>query len=143
MPLIVPSGLSLAHAMQSSSPTFLSGFTRLSVAHGIGELLGVIRASQRIFEPLIAEHGGRILKFEGDSLMAIFPDPGQALTSIDALYLAADSYNAGRATHEKIRLCASVVHGDVLVAGEHDIFGLEVNWASLLGRIPLNRVRFS
>ena len=24
-------------------------------------------------EPLIAEHGGRILKFEGDSLMAIFP----------------------------------------------------------------------
>ena len=53
--------------------TDLSGFTRLSVAHGIESFLGVIRASQRIFEPLIAEHGGRILKFEGDSLMAIFP----------------------------------------------------------------------
>ena len=113
--------------------TDLSGFTRLSVEHGIESFLGVIRASQRIFEPLIAEHGGRILKFEGDSLMAIFPDPGQALTSIDALYLAADSYNAGRAAHEEIRLCVGVGYGDVLVAGEHDIFGLEVNWASLLG----------
>ena len=113
--------------------TDLSGFTRLSVAHGIESFLGVIRASQRIFEPLIAEHGGRILKFEGDSLMAIFEDAGRALTSIDALYLAADAYNVERAMQEEIRLCVGVGYGDVLVAGEHDIFGLEVNWASLLG----------
>ena len=113
--------------------TDLSGFTRQSVAQGIESFLGVIRASQRIFEPLIAEQGGRILKFEGDSLMAVFDDPVQALTSIDALYLAADSYNAGRAAHEEIRLCVGVGYGDVLVAGNHDIFGLEVNWASLLG----------
>ena len=65
--------------------------------------------------------------------MAVFDDPVQALTSIDALYLAADSYNAGRAAHEEIRLCVGVGYGDVLVAGNHDIFGLEVNWASLLG----------
>lgn len=113
--------------------TDLSGFTRLSVKSGIESFLGVIRSSHRLFEPLIHEAQGKILKYEGDSLLVVFDSVESALETIDAMYLAADGFNASRDIEERVLLCVGLGFGDVLLVDEHELFGLEVNLASRLG----------
>ncbi len=113
--------------------TDLAGFTRLSHRLGIEAFLTVIRASHVLFEPVIAEWSGSILKYEGDSLLIIFNDVPSALAAIDAMFCSADDYNATRATDHQVQLCVGVGYGRVLVIDDHDLFGVEVNLASRLG----------
>ena len=65
--------------------------------------------------------------------MVVFNSVESALKTIDAMYLAADGFNALRDVEERILLCVGLGFGDVLLVDEHELFGLEVNLASRLG----------
>jgi class 3 adenylate cyclase len=51
--------------------TDLVGFSRVVEAFGIVHFLQLIQESEALFQPLIAAHGGRCLKHEGDSLLVV------------------------------------------------------------------------
>ena len=113
--------------------TDLSGFSRNVAKFGIIHFLQTIYESIRIFVPLIEEHGGILLKAEADSLLVIFRNPDLALSCSIAMQHATQQYNKDTSPEEKVLLCVGLGYGDMLLVGDEDVFGAEVNAASKLG----------
>lgn len=113
--------------------TDLVGFSRLVEAFGILHFLQLIQESETLFLPLITQHQGRCLKREGDSLLAVFDQPQDALDCARAMVAATETANPGRAAEERIEVCIGLGYGTVLRVGEHEVWGAEVNAASKLG----------
>ena len=113
--------------------TDLSGFSRQVEAFGILHFLQIIRESRELFDPILYEHLGVLLKQEGDSLLAVFRAPERALDCAIAMQKATFQVNPRRAPEEQIHLCIGLGFGDVLRIGTHDVWGREVNAASKLG----------
>ncbi len=113
--------------------TDLVGFSRLVEAFGILHFLQLIQESEALFLPLIAAHHGLCLKREGDSLLAVFDQPRDALACAAAMVRATDAANPGRAPEECIGVCIGLGYGTVLRLGDNEVWGAEVNAASKLG----------
>ncbi|CAG0948359.1 hypothetical protein PLCT2_00018 [Planctomycetaceae bacterium] len=113
--------------------TDLSGFSRGVEKFGITHFLQIIYESLRIFSGQIEEHGGVLLKVEGDSMMVLFREAKSALACAIAMQRAAREYNRDRPPEEQILLCVGLGHGRMLRIGEMDVYGAEVNGASKLG----------
>lgn len=112
--------------------TDLVGFSRLVETFGILHFLQLIQESEALFLPMIAQHGGSCLKREGDSLLAVFDDPAQALASARAMVAATVALNPPRLPEERIEVCIGLGFGTVLRV-EGDVWGSQVNAASKLG----------
>lgn len=114
--------------------TDLVGFSRVVEAFGIVHFLQLIQESETLFLPLIAAHGGQALKHEGDSLLALFDDPAQALACARAMVQATRAANRpARAPEDRIEVCIGLGFGTVLCIDDSDVWGAEVNAASKLG----------
>ena len=113
--------------------TDLAGFSRHVAEFGIIHFLQTIYESERLFVPIIEQHGGILLKVEGDSMMVIFRRAESALQCAVTMQQAAAGYNRGREESEQVLLCAGLGFGKVLRIGDADVFGAEVNVASKLG----------
>jgi adenylate cyclase len=113
--------------------TDLSGFSRQVAEYGIIHFLQTIFESERILVPLIEQHGGILLKTEGDSMLITFRNVERALQCAIDMQKATVSYNHEREESEKVLLCAGLGYGRVLRIGDSDVFGAEVNAASKLG----------
>lgn len=113
--------------------TDLSGFSRRVAEFGIIHFLQTIYESHRLLVPIIEQHGGILLKTEGDSLMIIFRAAADAVECALAMQRCMHDYNKTRNKVEQVLLCVGVGYGDVLRIGDTDIFGAEVNAASKLG----------
>jgi len=73
----------------------LRGFTPLSEILAPGELIGLLNATFGAQLPAIEKHGGDVLKFMGDSVLAIFPaSSGTAAACGSALAAAEEAYDA-------------------------------------------------
>lgn len=59
----------------------MSGFSLLTRKYGIVHYLSMIRRMQLTVEPIIAGHGGMLIKFEADNCFAILPNPLSAVRS--------------------------------------------------------------
>ncbi len=113
--------------------TDLVGFSRLVEAFGILHFLQLIQESEALLLPLIRLHAGTCLKREGDSLLAVFDTPGDALAAARAMVNATDRVNPGRAPEDRIEVCIGLGYGPVLFVDGQDVWGAEVNAASRLG----------
>src|SRR5205085_5141427 len=113
--------------------TDLSGFSRNVAKFGIIHFLQTIYESIRIFVPLIEANGGILLKAEADSLLVIFRNPDQAMSCSVAMQRATNEYNKDTPPEERVLLCVGLGYGDMLLVGDEDVFGAEVNAASKLG----------
>jgi adenylate cyclase len=84
--------------------TDLRGFTRLSEEAPIGEVLSTLNTWFEAMGAVIEAHGGEILKFIGDAVLAIFPSAEhgretacrQALAAAEEFCRRTDAINAGR-----------------------------------------------
>ena len=84
--------------------TDLRGFTRLSEEAPIAEVLATLNAWFEAMGVVIEEHGGEVLKFIGDAVLAIFPSAAQgreaacrrALVAAEAFCRRTDAVNAER-----------------------------------------------
>jgi adenylate cyclase len=85
----------------------LRGFTAMSSARSPQDMIGVLNELFDCQVPVIDEHGGEVLKFIGDGLLAIFPlanddDVGKrcadALAAARAAFAALDARNAKAAS---------------------------------------------
>ncbi|HVJ43406.1 MAG TPA: adenylate/guanylate cyclase domain-containing protein [Dongiaceae bacterium] len=128
----------------------LRGFTRYSEEAPIAEVIGALNAWLGPMVKLIEHHGGEVLKFIGDAVLASFPaaDHGdrrsacrQALAAAEAFCAAIDALNAERMTAGQRRLdfglglhVGEVAYGNIGAATRLDftVIGPAVNRAARL-----------
>ena len=113
--------------------TDLIGFSRNVAEFGIVQFLETIHISHRRLVPCLERGAGILLKTEGDSMLVIFRDPGDALHAAVDMQRCLSAYNAVRPRAEHVLLGVGVGYGDVLRIGDADVFGAEVNAAAKLG----------
>jgi adenylate cyclase len=111
----------------------MSGFSRTTVRYGIIHFLAMIHRMHLIVKPVIAEHGGTIVKEEADNIFAVFPDVTLAVeAAIDSLKHTA-AVNTTLPPEMDIYLCIGIGYGEVLMLEGEDMYGSELNLASKLG----------
>lgn len=113
--------------------TDLAGFSRQVAKFGIIHFLQTIHEHLRLLTPIIAQHGGLLLKTEADSMLVLFSSAPSALRCAVAMQRACQALCEGRAPEDQVLLCIGLGHGRLLKIGDADVFGHEVNLASKLG----------
>ncbi len=93
-----------------------------------GDIAGrqMIQTHNDILFPVIKEHGGRIIKTIGDSIMASFENPLDGVTSAIKMQQALTRYNKDKTEDEKIKVRMGLHFGEAVV-DEKDLFGDVVN----------------
>ena len=110
------------------------GFSRLMAEDEDGTL-SALRAHRNITDPVILNHGGRIVKTTGDGLLMEYPSAVAALTaSIEIQQVMADR-NAAIPQARRMLFRLGINVGDVIVDESGDIFGDGVNVAARLEAI--------
>src|SRR5262249_2910209 len=83
----------------------MSGFSRLTVRHGILHYLALVRRMQQVTRPLIARHGGQVVKFEADNCYASFKEPGPAILAALAFNRTFAAMNVLTPDERDIHVC--------------------------------------
>ena len=113
--------------------TDLTGFSRRVAEFGIIHFLQIIHESMRLLNPVIESHDGILLKVEGDSLMVLFRNAERAVACAQAMQRVARDYDAAVPPTDRLGLCIGLGFGRMLLIGDQDVYGAEVNAASKLG----------
>jgi class 3 adenylate cyclase len=108
----------------------VAGYSRLMGADEVGTALA-LREHRTAPDPLIAQHGGRIVKTTGDGVLIEFGSVVGAVECAVALQQLAAERNAGIAGERRMEWRIGIHLDDVLVEGE-DILGDGVNIAARL-----------
>ena len=112
--------------------TDLSGFTKQTKRHGILHFLHVFRRCELICMPILAEHGGTLMKQEADDLIGFFEEPVSALRAAIAIQEATRILNAGLDEDDRVYVCIGLESGP-LIRLDDDAYGDPVNVAFKLG----------
>jgi class 3 adenylate cyclase/tetratricopeptide (TPR) repeat protein len=111
--------------------TDIRGSTTFFKIHGdIAGRLMMQRHYDMLF-PLIEHHEGTIIKTVGDSIMATFNVPPQAVTAAIAMQRRLAEYNVHQSNEDPIRIRIGINYGKGIIE-ENDVFGNVVNVASKL-----------
>jgi adenylate cyclase len=105
------------------------GYSRLMGIDEAGTLQALRAHRAELIDPLIAEHGGRIVKIMGDGLLLEFPSVVEAVKSAIAVQDGMAARNKGVADDKCIVFRFGVNLGDIIIDGE-DILGDGVNVAA-------------
>jgi TolB-like protein len=108
----------------------IAGYSRLMARDEIGTLAR-LKACRAIIDELIASHRGRIFNTAGDSVVADFASPVDAVQCAVAVQEAIVAENAGVTADEPMQFRIGVHVGDVMVDGEN-LLGDGVNIAARL-----------
>jgi TolB-like protein len=99
-----------------------------------GTLAALNTHRREAIEPLVAEHGGRLVKATGDGLLLEFASVVNAMRCALAVQEGMATRNAGIPEEQLILFRIGINIGDVIVEGE-DIFGDGVNVAARLEQL--------
>ena len=96
-----------------------------------GDLAGreMLQSHQDIVTTPVIEHGGLVVKTLGDSVMAYFTDPKEALKSAIKIQQAQERYNIKKDQNDQIHVRVGIHFGDGIIE-DQDIFGNVVNLAA-------------
>jgi adenylate cyclase len=111
----------------------MCGFSRLTIRHGIVHYLALIRRMQRTVVPLVEAEGGHVVKTEADNLFATFARVPRALKSARAIQTALARANEALPEDWDVHVGIDIGYGPLLLIGDDDVFGSEMNLASKLG----------
>ncbi|HXU06656.1 MAG TPA: adenylate/guanylate cyclase domain-containing protein [Polyangia bacterium] len=111
----------------------MCGFSRLTMRYGITHFLAMIRRLQTIVRPVIAAGNGQLVKTEADNVFATFDDVPQALATARAIQRSLDVANTFLPEDWDLHAAIGIGYGPLLLIGDHDLFGSEMNVASKLG----------
>src|SRR4051812_19799793 len=111
------------------------GYSRL-----IGEdeeaTLATLKSHREVIDHLIAVHGGRVFGSAGDSVIAEFASPVDAVRCATEIQLEIDKRNSGLPERGRMRFRIGINLGDVVVDGEN-LMGDGVNVAARLEALAL------
>src|SRR5678815_5099237 len=108
----------------------MCGFSRLTMRYGITHFLAMIRRLQTLVRPVIAEGGGRLVKTEADNVFATFDDVPPALATARAIQRSLDAANTYLPEDWDLHAGIGIGYGPILLIGDQDLFGSEMNVAS-------------
>jgi class 3 adenylate cyclase len=111
----------------------MCGFSRLTMRYGITHFLAMIRRLVTIVQPVIASAGGLIVKTEADNVYATFDDVPQALAAARSIQGSLDAANTFLPEDWDLHAAIGIGYGPLLLIGDHDLYGSEMNVASKLG----------
>ena len=109
----------------------LVGYSRLMGRDEQGTLARLSALRREVLEPVIAEHGGRVIKLVGDGLLVEFPSAVNALACAVAWQEAVAAGEAGKPDDARFSFRIGPHLGDI-IAEEGDIYGDGVNLAARL-----------
>lgn len=107
------------------------GYSRLMEAAEAATLARLKAHRAELIDPLLAAHGGRLIKLMGDGALVEFPSVVEAVACAVDIQRGMAGREAGRMGDEAIRLRIGINLGDVLVDGD-DLYGDGVNIAARL-----------
>jgi class 3 adenylate cyclase len=111
----------------------MCGFSRLTMRYGITHFLAMIRRLQTIVRPVVASAGGRVVKTDADNVFATFADAPVALRAARTIQASLDAANTFLPDDWDLHAGIGIGYGPLLLVGDDDLFGSEMNIASKLG----------
>ncbi|HEY0320222.1 MAG TPA: adenylate/guanylate cyclase domain-containing protein [Pyrinomonadaceae bacterium] len=111
----------------------MSGFSRLTIKHGIIHFLAMIHRMNQIAMPTVEEYDGAVIKFEADNAFAIFPEVEQAVDASVDIIKRLEAANTMLPDELDMHGKFGIGYGEVLIVQDEDLYGAEVNLASKLG----------
>jgi adenylate cyclase len=111
----------------------VAGYSRLMEADETGTAR-LLRKHRAVADPVVAEHGGRIVKTTGDGVLIEFPSVVGAVQCAVVLQNLMAERNAGVSSERRMDWRVGIHLGDILIEGE-DILGDGVNLAARLEAI--------
>jgi adenylate cyclase len=111
----------------------MCGFSRLTVRHGIVHYLALIRRMQRTVVPLVQANQGHVVKTEADNVFATFASVPRALKTARSVQSKLAQENAVLPEDWDVNVGIGIGYGPLLLIGEEDVYGSEMNLASKLG----------
>ena len=107
------------------------GYTRLMEVDEARTLAGIKALRSNVMDPIIADHGGRIVKLMGDGMIVEFGSVVDAVACAVAIQEAAVASREQVPPERQIVLRMGITVGDVVVEGD-DLLGDGVNIAARL-----------
>lgn len=104
------------------------GYSRLMASDEAGTLAALKRHRELIFDPAVAEYGGRIVKLMGDGALVEF---ASVVDAVECALAVQRAVHAETAVGPKVTLRIGINLGDVIIDGD-DIYGDGVNVAARL-----------
>jgi class 3 adenylate cyclase len=117
----------------------MCGFSRLTMRYGITHFLAMIRRLNVIVRPIVVQTGGHVVKTEADNVFATFHDVPQALAAARAIHRNLEAANVFLPEDWDLHAGIGIGYGPLLLIGDHDLFGSEMNVASKLGEDVASR----
>jgi adenylate cyclase len=111
----------------------MCGFSRLTARYGITHFLAMIHRLHGIVAPIIATHGGTVVKTEADNVFAVFPDVGPAVAAAIDIQDRLREANVFLPDDWDLHASLGIGYGQLLMVGDDDLYGHEMNIASKLG----------
>lgn len=109
------------------------GFSRTVRQHGIVNYLARLERLERLIAPMIAGHGGRVLRVEADNIFALFADAASAVRCAAEVQRSVEIANEPLPAASEIYVAIGVGYGRLLLIEDHDAYGDEMNIACKLG----------
>jgi adenylate cyclase len=109
------------------------GFSRSVRQHGIVNYLARLERLERVVSPIIEAHGGRVLRVEADNIFALFSDTESAVRCSAEVQRNVEIANEPLPAASEIYIAIGIGYGRVLLVGDDDAYGDEMNVACKLG----------
>ncbi|MBW9054991.1 adenylate/guanylate cyclase domain-containing protein [Rhizobium mesosinicum] len=104
--------------------------------HETSTLFHLVELRSRM-DPLIAKYNGRIANTAGDSIIAVFESPVEAVEAAIEIQEAHKAYNAGVKERERLFYRIGINIGDVTIQQNGDVLGGGVNIAARLESVAV------
>jgi adenylate cyclase len=111
----------------------MCGFSRLTTKHGIIHYLAMIRRMQRVVLPRIGARRGVVMKTEADNVFGVFRDVPEAVAAARDILAELAEHNRSLPEDWDVHVSIGIGYGPLLLVGDHDAYGGEMNYASKLG----------
>lgn len=105
------------------------GFSRMMAAHE-DATLSALRAHRNVIDPVVLNHGGRLVKSTGDGFLLEFPSAVSAVEACLEVQRLMGERNEGIPESRRMQFRIGVNLGDIVVDESGDVFGDGVNVAA-------------
>eukprot|EP01065_Artemidia_motanka_P037877 TRINITY_DN46780_c0_g1_i1.p1 TRINITY_DN46780_c0_g1~~TRINITY_DN46780_c0_g1_i1.p1 ORF type:complete len:532 (+),score=144.36 TRINITY_DN46780_c0_g1_i1:102-1697(+) len=95
--------------------TDMSGFSRLTKKHGILHYLGLIMEQRKMWDEVLPQYGGTLIKYDGDDIIAVFDSTLDCLCACVKAHTMLAGINRGRELDWQVRMGCGVAVGTTLV----------------------------
>ncbi len=109
------------------------GFSRSVRQHGIVNYLARLERLERVVSPIIEAHDGRVLRVEADNIFALFTDTEAAVRCAAEVQRNVEIANEPLPAASEIYIAIGIGYGRILLVGDDDAYGDEMNVACKLG----------